>query len=135
MLPTWAKRSADLCCLESRYRVSLDGEYLLLHDVPYRCEDGSKKSGTLISVLYVQGDEDARTTRPPTGRQEHVAYWIGENPFRANGKPIFGNPNVRQIQLSGTLREVLWISRKPPEGFTDHNHKLSTYHRVISQEV
>ena len=134
-LPTWAKRNADLCSLASSHNVSFDGEYLLLHDVPYRTQDGAKKCGTLVSVLYVQGEGDARTTRPPTGRQEHVAYWIGENPYRANGHPIFGDPNVRQIQLSGSLRDVLWFSRKPPEGFTDHNHKLSTYHRIISQEV
>ena len=134
-LPTWAKHSADLCCLASRHNVSLDGEYLLLHDVPYRCEDGSKKCGTLISVLYVQGEGDARTTRPPTGSQEHMVYWTGENPFRANGQPVFGSPNIQQIQLSGSLHHVLWFSRKPPQGFTDHNHKLSTYHRVISQEV
>ena len=98
-------------------------------------KDGSKKCGTLISVLYVQGEGDARTTRPPTGRQEHMVYWIGENPFRANRQPIFGSPNVQKIQLSGSSHDVLWFSRKPPDGFTDHYHKLSTYHRVISQEV
>ena len=134
-LPTWAKRSVDLCRLASRYEMSLDGPYLLLDDVPYRCEDGSKKSGTLISVLYLEGEGDARITRAPTKSQEHMAYWMGENPFRADGRPMFANPNVRQIQLSGSSRDVLWFSRKPPGGFTDHYHKLNTYYRVISQEV
>ena len=134
-LPTWAKRSTDLCRLASHYKVSLDGDYLLLHDIPYRCEDGSKKCGTLISVLYVQGEGDTRKTRPPTKNQEHMAYWMGENPFRADGRPIFGNPDVRQIQLSGSSRDVLWFSRKPAGGYTDHYHKMNTYQRVISQEV
>ena len=134
-LPTWAKHSADLCRLASRYVVSLDGPYLLLDGVPYRREDGSNKCGTLISVLYVQGEGDTRTTRPPTGRQEHMVYWIGENPFRANKQSIFGSPNVKQIQLSGSSRDVLWFSRKPPDGYTDHYHKLHTYYRLISQEV
>lgn len=134
-LPTWARHSADLCRLESRHNVSVDGDYLLLHGVPYRSEDGAKKCGTLISVLYVQGEGDARATRPPTGSQEHMVYWIGENPFRANGRPMFGSPNVQQIQMAGSTHDVLWFSRKPPDGFTDHYHKLSTYHRLISQEV
>ena len=46
-------------------------------------------------------------------------YWIGEKPFRANRQPIFASPNVKQIQLSGSSRDVLWFSRKPPDGFTD----------------
>ena len=134
-LPTWAKRSDDLCRLASRYEVSLDGAYLLLDDVPYRHEDGTEKRGTLISVLYLEGEGEARRTRPPTRRQEHMVYWIGEGPCRKDGRPVFANTNVMQIQLSGSAREVMWYSQKPPGGFTDHYHKMHTYYRVISQEV
>jgi len=120
-------RSSDLKKLRDEgYTVEVRDGHLLIHNVPYVNSQREVKLGTLVSTLCLAGDV---THRPDT----HVAYFIGEAPCTVTGVPI------AQITLSDSpaqLSEHIWVSRafssKPPEGYRDYHHKMSTYASILS---
>ncbi|MCC6695150.1 MAG: ThiF family adenylyltransferase [Candidatus Hydrogenedentes bacterium] len=108
------------------YFIQIRSGLLVMRDVPYVNAQREVKLGTLISTLNVAGDV-ART--PDT----HVAYFDGEFPCAADGNPL------RQIaHQSGALNLGNGVmakhsfSSKPPSGYTDYHHKMSTYAAILA---
>jgi len=108
------------------YFIQIVGGLLVIRDVPYVNSHRQVRRGNLISSLTMAGD----VTRTP---DTHVAYFDGDYPCGANGKPI------HQIaHQSGTLPLGHGItarhsfSSKPTGGYTDYYHKMTTYAALFS---
>ena len=127
MLPSLIGHSPDLKRLvEDGYELEVRSGHLLLHHVPYVSADRRVKFGILVSELSLAGEG---TTRPGT----HVAMFVGEMPCNAHGnrlESIFHSAKHRD--LGGGLVINFSFSSKPPEGYLDYYHKLTTYEAIIS---
>lgn len=108
------------------YFVQIRGGLLVVRDVPYVNAQRQVQYGTLISSLTLAGD---LTRRPDT----HVAYFDGDCPCDANGKPISEIKHLSQITNHGggvTSRHS--FSSKPEGGYADYYHKMTTYVAILS---
>ncbi len=120
-------RNPDLKRLRDEgYTVEVRGSHLILHRIPYVTESGSVELGQLVSPLHMAGD----TVLAP---DNHVAHFAGGQPCHKDGRPI-----QQIIHAVGThaLDQDLIVDRsfsnKPPEGYRDYHHKMSTYADIIS---
>ena len=127
MLPSLIGHSPDLKRLvEDGYEMDVRSGHLLLHHVPYVSSDRKVKFGILVSELSLAGEG---TTRPSS----HVAMFVGEMPCDVNGnrlESIFHSGERRD--LGGGLAINSSFSSKPPEGYSDYYHKMTTYEAIIS---
>jgi len=120
-------RNADLKRLRDEgYSVEIRQGFLILHHIPYVASSGAVESGTLISTLQLSGE----TTVTPG---DHVVQFIGDQPCHKNAQPIQQIIHqVGDIVLSEDLIANRSFSNKPPEGYRDYYHKMSTYATIIS---
>ena len=120
-------RNTDLIRLRDEgHTVEAKGPFLLVHRVPYVDEAGLVSLGTLVSALQLSGE----TTIKP---DDHVAYFIGGQPCHKDGRPIQQIlHSVGTVQLDQDLIVDRSFSNKPPEGYRDYHHKMSTYADIIS---
>ena len=107
------------------YDIEIKAGYLLLKDVPYVNTQRQVRRGILVSALDLAGEV---TVRPGT----HVIHFAGEYPCRVDGSEIAEIKSQSQYQ---TLADGLVIdhtfSSKPPEGYRDYYHKMTTYTAII----
>jgi hypothetical protein len=120
-------RSPDLRRLqEEGYAVEVRANHLLLTDVPYVTSNREVARGTLVSELTLAGET---TAKPNT----HVAMFIGEMPCDSAGHQITGTAiSSGPKDLGNGLVVDFEFSRKPPEGYADYYHKMTTYVALIS---
>ena len=120
-------RSPDLSRLRSEgYFVRIEGNLLVMQEVPYVDAQRRVRTGTLVSALDLAGDQ---TRRPET----HVIHWDGDFPCNADGMPLpaisHQSPNT---DLGHGLTARHSFSNKPPEGYPDYYAKMSTYATVLA---
>ena len=122
-------RSPDLKRLRDEgYDIEVVNGYIIMRDVPYLNSNRQVLRGTLISNLILAGQV---TSRPDT----HVAFFAGEYPCHADGKPIermrHGDNNT---QVSPALRANFSFSAKPKprENYDDYYEKMSVYAAILS---
>src|ERR1039457_1429355 len=93
-------RSADLMRLRNEgYDLEIRSDHLLVKDVPYVTADRTVKRGILVMALKLAGDV---TVKP----ENHVAYFFGEYPCRADGTPIAAIANESVRRKLGTDLEI-----------------------------
>ena len=108
------------------YTVEVRGAHLIIHRIPYVAETGSVAWGSLVSTLHMSGE----TVLPP---DTHVSHFIGGQPCHKNGQPIQQLMHaVGQNPLDTDLIVDRSFSNKPPEGYRDYYHKMTTYADIIS---
>lgn len=117
----------DLARLRAEgYFVRIEGNLLVMREVPYVDSQRRVCRGTLASSLDLAGD---RTRRPET----HVIHWDGEFPCNANGSPL---PAISHQSANTDLGHGLTarhsFSNKPPEGYPDYYAKMSTYATILA---
>lgn len=105
-------RNPDLARLRSEgYFVRVEGNLLVMREVPYVDARRRVRIGTLVSALDLAGDQ---TRRPET----HVIHWDGDFPCNADGTPLpaisHQSPNT---DLGHGLTAQHSFSNKPPEGY------------------
>lgn len=120
-------RSPDLSRLRSEgYFVRIEGNLLVMQEVPYVDAQRRVRTGTLVSALDLAGDQ---TRRPET----HVIHWDGDFPCNADGTPLpaisHQSPNT---DLGHGLTARHSFSNKPPEGYPDYYAKMSTYATILA---
>lgn len=120
-------RSPDLSRLRSEgYFVRIEGNLLVMQEVPYVDAQRRVRTGTLVSALDLAGDQ---TRRPET----HVIHWDGDFPCNADGMPLpaisHQSPNT---DLGHGLTARHSFSNKPPEGYPDYYAKMSTYATILA---
>ena len=120
-------RSSDLKRLEDEgYEMEVRSGHLILYHIPYVSVGGVIKYGSLVSDLSLAGDT---TTRPNT----HVVMFVGEMPCDAKGHALtqIHHSSHRQELAEGLVVDHSFSS-KPPEGYSDYYHKMTTYEAIIS---
>jgi len=124
-------RSADLKKLQDEgYDISTQSSVLLVRDVPYLTAEGRVRRGTLVTTLVLADDV---TVNPV---DDHVAFFAGEKPHLADGRP---SPHVigENLQQSyGGVAVNIQLSSKPQtpdQKYRDYYHKISTYVRHLSR--
>jgi hypothetical protein len=120
-------RSPDLKRLRDEgYDVEVRSNYLLIKHVPYVNAKKEIDFAILVSELSMAGDV---TTRPST----HVASFTGDHPCNNDGSEIV---KIKYQSEDKTLDRDLVIhhsfSSKPPDGYIDYYHKMTTYVAIIS---
>ena len=127
MSPSLISRSADLCALaEDGYDIGVVADHLVIRNVPYVNSSGRVKLGILVSKLELAGDV---TTHP----LDHVAMFVGEYPCDRSGCELakIKHGSDRQ-EISDDLVIDHSFSSKPPDGYRDYHHKMTTYIAIIS---
>jgi molybdopterin/thiamine biosynthesis adenylyltransferase len=109
------------------YEIVIYGGYLLIHHIPYLNNRKEIKFGVLVSTLTLS---NTTTTGTP---DNHVIYFIGENPCNADGTLI---SSIQHGTTTTNLREGLQInysfSNKPPNGYPNYYEKIKRYANIIS---
>lgn len=108
------------------YDIETSGSYLLVKHIPYMNSAKEVKIGMLVSELSLAGDV---TIKP----KNHVAYFAGDYPCNKDGSEIVKIRHQSQRQeLDRELVVNHSFSSKPPEGYKDYYHKMTTYVAIIS---
>lgn len=122
-------RSHDLTRLRNEgYNVEIRSGYLLVHDVPYVAAGRVVKRGTFVSKLTLAGDVTARP-------DDHVAYFIGEYPCRADGIPIeqIRNQSARRELAPDVVVDHTFSAKPKPSGsYEDYYAKVTQYVTILS---
>jgi hypothetical protein len=123
-------RSADLKKLrDDGYEIEVRGTKLLISSVPYLNANLDVCYGTLVTVLELAGD----TTKKP---EDHVIYFIGEQPRRKDGSEIESiKHSVGNQDIGDGIIVNRTFSNKPPGGYNDYYHKVTRYIEIISAPV
>ena len=123
-------RSLDLRTLEAaRYSLRIaDDAFLVIDRVPYVTAARQVQRAELVMVLTLRGD----TTAKPG---DHVAYWSGEHPHRADGRTLdtLLVPNSGRTIVSPSFPSVLMFSAKAD--YRDYHHKVMTYIEILGREA
>ena len=123
-------RSPDLRTLAAdRYSLRIaDDAFLVIDHVPYVTPARQVQRAELVMILTLRGD---KTAKPG----DHVAYWSGEHPHRADGRTLDALlvPNSGRESVSPSFRSVLMFSAKAD--YRDYHHKVTTYAEILGQEA
>jgi len=123
-------RSPDLQRLRDEgYDVQVRGGYLVLNDVPYVDSARQVRRGALVSSLALAGDVTARP-------DDHVAHFAGAHPCNADGSELVKiklGPQVHRVDAD--LQTGHSFSSKPPNGYADYHHKMTTYCAIIESQA
>lgn len=120
-------RNDDLKRLRDEgYTVEIRGPFLVVHRIPYVTEQKTIGWGTFVSTLQLGGES---TLKP----DDHVMHFQGGQPCHKNGQHISQIVHsTGQNALDKDLVVDRSFSNKPPEGYRDYHHKVTTYADIIS---
>ena len=120
-------RSKDLKLLRDEgYEIEIQGNHLLVKNIPYVNSRREIKQGILISELSLAGDI---TTTPHT----HIALFAGEYPCNKDGSQItkIMHENITK-KIGHNIVANFSFSSKPAAGYVDFHEKMTAYIRMIS---
>ena len=123
-------RSSDLRTLEADgfcLRIA-DDAFLVIDQVPYVTAAREVRRAQLVMVLTLRGDSTAKPG-------DHVAYWAGEHPYRADGRKLDALliPSAGRESVSPSFPSVLMFSAKAD--YRDYHHKVTTYVEILGREA
>lgn len=130
MLRKLIDHSPDLRRLRDEgFEIKIRSSHILISGIPYFNTNREVDFGTLVSVLTVAGDKAGTPNN-------HVAHFIGEQPCNKDGSVI---TSLLHSQNTATLADGVVVDRsfsnKPPGGYSDFYHKMTTYINIISGPV
>jgi hypothetical protein len=122
-------RSPDLKRLRDEgYDIEIRSGYLLMKGVPYVNSKPEVLRGVIVSKLTLANDV---TTAP----DDHVAFFAGEYPCRADGTPIEQIRNSTgdvRIDEELTVNHTFSAKPKPHDRYADYYDKMTTYAAILS---
>lgn len=111
------------------YAIALDGNHLIVRDIPYLDDNGNLCKGAIVCKMH--SPDNKRYVQ-----DDHQIYFAGSHPHGLDGKPI---PNLaggtHTIPLPDSPDVVVQrsFSNKPkPNGYPDHFTKVESYVTVLS---
>lgn len=108
------------------FKLEVRGAYLLVHHVPYLNGSGEVKDGILAMPVSPSG---FTVSHPGT----HVAYWVGDAPFRADGKPYsFINDVLPKPDIGGVIACHAFSCMPDAGMYKDYYEKVTYYCRLLS---
>jgi len=109
------------------YEIVVNGGFLLIHHIPYLNNKKEVLMGSLVSTLTLS---NTTTTGTP---DNHVIYFIGENPCNDDGTVITA---IQHSNATMNLREGITVnhsfSNKPPAGYPNYYEKVKRYAEIIT---
>lgn len=103
------------------FEVQICSGYLRILRVPYLTPGGEVGYGELVSAIRWAGD----VCTPPA---DHVAWFAGERPHRADGRPLRHIIGEGHRKLAEGVEVDFRLSSKPPAGsYPDFFEKVMTY--------
>lgn len=112
---------------DSGYAVTIQKDYLIVHEIPYVNSKRQIKYGILVSDLSgIAGDQ---TVGP---LKQHVVYFAGEYPCHKDGNEIAGILHQSSKSEMAGIKVNYSFSNKPKNGYQNYFHKMSTYANIIS---
>lgn len=124
--------SADLARLIAvGYEIEITGDgYLLVHNVPYRDEQGAIQRGVVVTKLEMDGDV---TVNPVTN---HVALFIGTTPYRWNGDKLTPLAEANEALADGRVAQFSMSLKSPTGGdYPDYFAKIENHVKNIEDEA
>lgn len=125
-------RNPDLKRLQDEgYEIEVSQGYAIIHHIPYLDEHLLVKYGVLVSALVMAGEK-------VTYRNEginHVVYFQGDMPYRANGAPFDAVVNSPHNGIIAGVSVNWMFSSKPQGGYKDYYDKFTNYIRILSAEA
>jgi len=129
-----ASRNDDLRrLLDKGYACSVDGNYLVVRDIPYLDDKGALRIGAFVTELDFIDKEQVK-------QKNHQVYFTGSVPHETNGQPIanLGN-NASVLNLSDASKDVvvtrIFSHKLKPKGqlrdYVDFFEKIETYTTTI----
>ena len=122
-------RSPDLKRLQNEgYDLEIRSGFLLTKGIPYVNARREVCRGTLVVKLVLAGDV---TTRP----DDHVAYFAGEHPCRADGTEIAETKHgsgERALAEGVVVQHSFSAKPKPGDFYSDYYAKVTTYAAMFS---
>ncbi len=117
--------------IEEGFKVTIQHQHLVMHNVPYVTASGEIKLGTLISTL--EGSFETAGDRV----SDHVIMFVGEYPCDQTGKPMEAiRNNTRNENIAGQWTINHRFSSKPKRGYyLDYHEKMSTYAAILSNQA
>ena len=121
-------RNANLKRLEDDgYEIEIVNDtQLVVRSVPYVNDKCQVRLGVLVSTLNLNGD----LTNPPN---PHTVMWAGDYPCDEHGQSL---EKLRHGEGKTTITDELVtrfsFSNKPPTGYKDYHHQITTYVANIS---
>lgn len=111
------------------YTISIQGNVLVIEDIPYVNQAKKVLQGTLISTLTIAGTK-------ATYKGDHVVYFIGEQPCYKDGRPMSQIMHTNQTtNHTPSIISNLSFSSKPTEGYRDYHHKMASYINILSSQA
>jgi hypothetical protein len=111
------------------YEAVIKDNHLLIHNIPYFNKKKEILKGTLVSMLSISQNNIVPS-------RDHRVFFIGEAPCDSNGielKSIINNSNEQK--LTNNIIANHMFSSKPPNGYKDYYHKMSSYINMLVSHV
>jgi hypothetical protein len=108
------------------YEVEVRGGHLLVHHIPYLNSGKVIQYGVLVSKLTLKNET---TTGKP---DNHVIYFIGENPCDINGAFLTAIQHINSTQNIGGIVVDRSFSNRPKDGYPNFYEKVKMYATIIS---
>lgn len=109
------------------YAMSIDSNYLVVHDIPYLDTNRDLKIGAIVSILVFTDNEHVI-------QQDHQIFFCGSHPCQLDGthiRNLGGGTTSLQLQSPDVIVERSF-SNKPANGYVDFFDKIDSYVTVIS---
>ena len=116
---------------EEGFTVTVKGDFMLVHDVPYLAAGSTLRRGTLIAKFIAVGDH----LQPP---ENHQVWFQGEFPHCANGQPFtaIGVPNAVGEIGQGVMANFHFSCRPDPYiPYTRHLDLISHYEKLLTHQA
>lgn len=128
MLNILANHNEDLKrLLDKGYAISIDSNFLVVHDIPYLDSNKTLQIGAIVTKLVFTDNEHIK-------QEDHQIYFCGTHPCQLDGSNILnlgGGPTSLQLANSEVVVQRSF-SNKPANGFIDFFEKIESYVIIIS---
>lgn len=128
MLNTLVNHNDDLKRLQDKgYAISIDSNYLVVHDIPYLDSNKNLQIGAIVTKLVFTDLEHVI-------QEDHQIFFCGSHPCQLDGS------NIRNMGGGATSLQLVSpdvivqrsFSNKPNNGFSDFFEKIESYVTIIS---
>lgn len=115
--------------VDDKYYVEIiEEKFLLIKRVPYLNKDLEIRYGTIVSELEMSGNDVKLNP-------QHPIYFIGEQPYKANGVKLNPNNSNRKELLPGLVADFYFSYRKDNKPYENYYDKMTHYVHLFSKHA
>ncbi|MFZ2205560.1 MAG: ThiF family adenylyltransferase [Minisyncoccia bacterium] len=115
--------------LKDGYSLEIREEkFLLINRVPYLNKNLELRYGIIVSTLEMNGNE-------VKSNPEHPVYFIGEQPYKANGIKLNPNNCDKKELLPGLIVDFFFSYKKNGQPYANYYEKMTHYFHIFSKHA